>query len=65
MCMRWFYAHLSCTRDAVVPVHISYVLADVAMHHVCSAGRPSTLGQQSAPNLGSYAVVPVHISHKV
>jgi len=49
----------------VVPVHISYVLADVAMHHVCSAGRPSTLGQQSAPNLGSYAVVPVHISHKV
>ena len=31
------------------------VLVKVAMHHICSAGRPSALGQQSAskPNLAT------------
>ncbi len=53
MCFRWFYAYLSCTRDAVVPVHISHVLVNVAIHRICSAGRPSTLGQQSADNLAT------------
>ena len=37
-----------CKRVPVVPVHISHVLVNVGMHHICSAGRPSTLGQQSA-----------------
>ena len=62
MCLRWFYAHLSCTRagliccgSRMVPVHISHVLVNVAKHHICVAGRTSTLGQQSAskPNLAT------------
>ncbi len=54
LCLGWFYAHLSCTRagliccgSRMVPVHISHVLVNVAKHHICSAGRTSTLGQQS------------------
>ena len=62
MCLRWFYAHLSCTRagliccgSRMVPVHISHVLVNVAKHHICAAGRTYTLGQQlaSKPNLAT------------
>ncbi len=37
----------------MAPVHISHVLVSVAMHHICSTWRPSTLGQQSAANLAT------------
>ena len=48
-------AGLICCGSRMVPVHISHVLVDIAKHHICSAGRTSTLGQQCAskPNLAT------------
>ena len=40
-------AGLICCGSRMVPVHISHVLVNVAKHHICSAGRTFTLGQQS------------------
>ncbi len=41
-----------CAADCITTSH---VLVNAAMHHVCPAGRPSTLGQHSAfkPNLAT------------